>query len=474
MARMKHVKMIGSGDVRGTRVASPLMYTDIALRPRPLPRAASLYVAAVDSSTNSKLGASICDGVDDDVEIQQAIDALTSSGGGTVFLSEGTFTIGSQIHLDSEPVNIVGAGKGSTIITCKASLNADMILIGQADNQGTILGHIQHLTIDGNGANQTSGSGIKQQSGNNLLIDDVEVKNCKEHGIYITAVNGTYRSDRTTISGGWIHLNLKHGIFCENPSNSHNLIGVFCSDNGVVTQAWDNIYIDNANETGIVGCMVWQGARHNITLSGGGPNHIVGCTLNSPQRSNINLTGGTGGCTVSANTFHDCSVEGVGLYPHIILGVANSNVIVGNWFNDTAGTTPSNIFTESGASNHNLITGNVVDAGAGVHTYTVVGAQTRVYNNTYMVNNITLSSATFTIDAVGNKVLTIAHNMDQTPAKKDCWLTVLEETADVDDWGYNLLKVDTVDATNVVARINVSVASATVGATARLGLIVQG
>jgi hypothetical protein len=78
-------------------------------------------------------------------------------------------------------------------------------------------------------------------------------------------------------------------------------------------------------------------------------------------------------------------------------------------------------------------------------------------------------SDTFAIDSTGTKTVTIPHGLSITPAKEDCALTVVEET-DVDDWTYSLLKVDSVDATNVVAKTNVSTASLTAGATARLAL----
>src|SRR3990172_6911940 len=81
----------------------------------------------------------------------------------------------------------------------------------------------------------------------------------------------------------------------------------------------------------------------------------------------------------------------------------------------------------------------------------------------------TLLSGTFAIDSTGIKTVTVAHGLAYTPALQDCQLTVLEDT-NVDDWAYNLLKVESVDATNIVAKINVSSASGTGGATARLAL----
>ena len=85
---------------------------------------------------------------------------------------------------------------------------------------------------------------------------------------------------------------------------------------------------------------------------------------------------------------------------------------------------------------------------------------------------VSVLSDTFAIDSTGIKTVVIPHGLLVTPAKQKCGLTVLENT-NVDDWAYNLLKVDAVDATNVTAKINVSTASATGEATAKLGLKVD-
>lgn len=78
-------------------------------------------------------------------------------------------------------------------------------------------------------------------------------------------------------------------------------------------------------------------------------------------------------------------------------------------------------------------------------------------------------SSTFAIDSTGVKTVTVAHSLGYTPNIEDCYLTVLQVTA-VDDWAFNMVKITATDATNVTAKVNVSTASATAGATARLGL----
>lgn len=93
----------------------------------------------------------------------------------------------------------------------------------------------------------------------------------------------------------------------------------------------------------------------------------------------------------------------------------------------------------------------------------------KIDSQTGYVNQNNVISDTFSIDSIGIKTVTIAHGLDIMPAVQDCCLTVIEDT-NVDDWTFNLLKVESVGTTNVVAKINVSRASVTRGATAKLGL----
>ena len=83
----------------------------------------------------------------------------------------------------------------------------------------------------------------------------------------------------------------------------------------------------------------------------------------------------------------------------------------------------------------------------------------------------TLRSGTFAIDSTGVKTVTVTHGLNITPELKDVQVSVIEET-DVDDWAFNLLKVESVSSTSIVCKINVSTQSGTAAATARLALMV--
>ena len=112
----------------------------------------------------------------------------------------------------------------------------------------------------------------------------------------------------------------------------------------------------------------------------------------------------------------------------------------------------------------NMVTGNLVTGGI-----SYVGSNNIIKNNNGYNTEKDILSGTFAIDSTGIKTVVIAHGLAITPAIQDCYVAVLEVTA-VDDWGYNLLKVVSTDATNVTIKINVSSASSTASATAKIGL----
>lgn len=73
-----------------------------------------IHVSSAELSDGQKLSCDyVCDGVDDQVEINQAIDSLPDSGG-EIHLSRGIFNIGSNIIINKR-IKIVGEGKSITL-----------------------------------------------------------------------------------------------------------------------------------------------------------------------------------------------------------------------------------------------------------------------------------------------------------------------------------------------------------------------
>jgi len=151
-------------------------------------RIATLVVAASDSCENSKAQAdSVCDGINDNVEIQTAINDLPISGG-EVLLLEGSYSISDTIKILRSNVTIRGIC-GATKLTLANGNSCTVIQIGNGmvtaqNNQ------IVDIVIDGNKANQSAGCGIHLYGGSPIIagynnIIRVKLTNVCDTGIYL-------------------------------------------------------------------------------------------------------------------------------------------------------------------------------------------------------------------------------------------------------------------------------------------------
>jgi polygalacturonase len=130
----------------------------------------------------------ICDGVADHTEINSAITAVNSAGGGTVFLRAGTYLISGNINGLS---NVILRGEG------------DATLIKQADSSniaGSVWNvtsrtnfQIRDLKYDGNKANNaTSGRGITLTDSTLCVLDNITIVNTKDHSLNLRSAGTTY------------------------------------------------------------------------------------------------------------------------------------------------------------------------------------------------------------------------------------------------------------------------------------------
>lgn len=142
------------------------------------------------------LSPSVVNSDDPTTSIQAAIDAVAgeigeSTGGGTVYLPPGTYTVGT-LEL-RQHVRLMGAGEG-TVLRAKANIGGPVITnADQADRFITV----SDLRIDGNKANQSTGSNrhgihfdLDDVSGDEYadtywLLQRVTVLNCKDRGVFI-------------------------------------------------------------------------------------------------------------------------------------------------------------------------------------------------------------------------------------------------------------------------------------------------
>jgi hypothetical protein len=137
-------------------------------------------VAASDSAAAAKAQAAyVCDGTDDHVEIQAAIDAFGTLGG-VVRLAPGNYTIGASIELKSR-TGLEGPNWRSARLVAKTNLNAPVVKTHRSTDAGATDPNAQWCSlrkvyIDGNKTNQappaTTVSTQLNQGGLSLVVTD--------------------------------------------------------------------------------------------------------------------------------------------------------------------------------------------------------------------------------------------------------------------------------------------------------------
>jgi parallel beta-helix repeat protein len=175
-----------------TPTLNPISNPGLTLTPtptsRPNPPPATPTVIAYNSA-NQEIARYTCDGTDDQVEIQKAIDSLNNLPG-KIELSAGTFTISSSVIIKANNITLEGQGD-NTVVFLKNESNCNMITNSASwaakDNVT-----IRNFKIDGNKDKQfqqtqpadvwTGGKCIVLR-GKNAVYENLTIENCYRYGI---------------------------------------------------------------------------------------------------------------------------------------------------------------------------------------------------------------------------------------------------------------------------------------------------
>jgi len=215
---------------------------------------ATLIVAASDSLYPQRADYQ-CDGVNDNVEIQAALDALPA-GGGSVGLLEGRFNIAAKIELNDNFQVLNGCGWSTNLIAVD-NLDDDIIEMQKRWQS------VSNLRISGNKANQASGNGIS-------IIRPAPDTQCY-----------------STVHDVYLHEVKEAGIKTASDLNDGRFYAIFCYDCGIGVDlgasGWqmNNFLIVGSDTTGILSSASWtnvdngriwggNATAHGITISEGG------------------------------------------------------------------------------------------------------------------------------------------------------------------------------------------------------------
>jgi hypothetical protein len=371
-------------------------------------RTATYVVAASNAPDHVKRQADyICDGIDDQVEIQAAIDALPATGG-TVHLSAGNYLISETIRIETRDnttlsgsgANVYEAAAG-TIITLADGSNCTMIYVNKRNC------HIQDLKLMGNRTHQTAGNGIEfgAVGGHHPWVHRVGIFYSYDTGLKVNGYgSGSYEDVWIEYYGRvGMHLNhhngasLRHVICMSRDEGTTGFLITFCNrlrflgchtsynTNGFVLEL-------NSNNNTFTACLVRNTCyKEAIVLSNSAYNTFTACVLQDP--------------CASADATYDAISIGVNSPGNIFQGLQTGRLIQNN--------RPRYIISDGayGQSQNTVVTGCVFkDFSEGA--ISLYGEGSIVENN---VGYKTRNAGTFTIPS-GATSVKIDHGLAGTPS----------------------------------------------------------
>ncbi len=233
------------------------------------PRTATLVVAANNSTDLGKAQADyVCDGVNDHVEIQAALDALPATGGRVVLL-EGTFIIASSIAIPNDTATLEGQGKGTILDGNSLTTGNHVVTISGKDNIT-----IRNLAI------QTQNGGGKNCDciyivgvSDNITIDTVYILSSDRYGVYLYGSSGTISN--LTIKNCEIQSCETYAIYA-NTFSAGKLLQFLLISNNTIKNNGSGIYINTtlvySEAISILDNMFQNTANYGIMLVA---NHVL-------------------------------------------------------------------------------------------------------------------------------------------------------------------------------------------------------
>jgi hypothetical protein len=287
---------------------------------------AGSFLVVADDGT----GDYTCDGIDDDVEINQAITDMSTIGGGTIYIKAGTYLLSNVLKIRSN-VTLIGDGMGQTVIKAKNSysptLNAfgGKSLIQPVDSSA--LNHVRLLNItwDGNGQNVTGAGNVfdtpifLQTSTNTssyITIEGCEIKNAIRYSNWIGRCHYLWLR-KNVITSGWSNSLANQDGFHLNGCEKFWIEDNYIDTYGSGTSGDDAIAIQQHPTTsgpkcryGVISRNVIKSYARGIllTLDGDNIEHVT-------VSNNIILQSGDAGIqldktTDSTGLYLNCTIEG--------------------------------------------------------------------------------------------------------------------------------------------------------------------
>lgn len=263
---------------------------------------AATFVVAADDSLHKNMADYVCDGVNDHLEIQAAIDALPATGG-EVFLLDGTYYIEVSLVLDSYQT-LRGCGRNTILTTTTASL--------------------YFITATGSDGSEKIGIFIAD-----LCIDGAAIAECGIYLIYVdySKIWNIWAEDIPDWAALWIQTCDHNEIIGNTFQNSYSAIYLGSSNNNTISgntcqghMGGEAIGLDSSSRN-IISGNICLGNNRGITLSGSSNNTIS---------SNICHRNNQEGIYLSASSDHNVISGNVCVENSQLSDISNDNIHIAN------------------------------------------------------------------------------------------------------------------------------------------------
>ena len=416
-------------------------------------RTVTYVVAASDAPSNVTAQADyVCDGIDDHIEIQAAIDALPATGG-EIRLSSGTFSIEASLVLDSNQT-LRGCGR-NTILTTHTGIDGLITAIGgeATEKQGII---ITDLEID---AASIAYSGIYWQYVDYSTIGDCWIYNVIDSSpaVRLGAIQ--------LLSCDYDRL-VNNGCF-------DNDIGICLGDNTISWAEYcTNVLIENnmcqENTIGIYVCGSYNTIVSNI-CQGNDNRGIHGEITNVIIKGNTCYGNGDTGIVAQGNAIliegNICKENGsAGIEIEMDNNIIEGNICQGNTYHGIEIDWGNNILVEGNTCYENGWYGIWIESSNDLVENNVCFANSQAANNTY--DNIYIlphSDSNFIISNVcrqgelANKPRYGINIVDATCDQNIIYGNSLGNsgaTGDLNDLGTDTIYVGLPDMADAIARVH--------------------
>ena len=230
---------------------------------------------------NVKKYGAVGDGVTDDTEAFK--NALADNP--AIFVPTGTYIV-SGIDIP-EYRNILGESDFSSVIKLKDGANRSLL-----KNTGAGSVHLDHLYLDGNRDNNTSGSCVEFE-GHFFTLTDVQAWNAASNGFTISGSGTGSLTDGTltTLTRCAAKHNGGHGYYIE--ENDAQLTNCEATANSQsATNNYDGIHAQSACK--VIGCHVWgsdNGKSHRYAIWLNNSSIVQGCHIEGAETNNLFVSG---------------------------------------------------------------------------------------------------------------------------------------------------------------------------------------